>query len=420
MREEVKKDVEIMIESAANRGGTIDYSTILNFFFALKQSEQTQETLVEIQDCFIGAGIEIKREDLIEDDQKGHNDIRPFNPALIDITANKITLESIFKRLKHGEINLNAEFQRKSDLWNVEQKSRLIESILLKIPLPAFYIDASKDDEWLIIDGLQRTSTLRSFAIDKSLRLEGLEFFKDFEGFGYDDLPRNFIRRIEETEINIFKVNPGTPENVKYNIFKRINTGGLKLEPQEIRNAMFQGTAATITKEMSQNQNFLLATDYRVRSERMADREFPTRFFAVCYVGIKAYDGVPDNYLNTAMIQMGNLKPDEADDVKNQFSEVMRVCYEIFGKQTFRKLADTGYRRPINKAIFEIWCRTIFHCSVEEREKLIERRDEVCSAFMNLCENDDSFSTALKSGDKTYFSSRFQFAEKIVSEVMSK
>ena len=97
----------------------------------------------------------------------------PFDPKKIDITTKQPTLDLLIKRLGANptEIDLYPDFQRKDSIWDVEKQSRLIESILISFPLPAFYFDGTKEDKWLVIDGLQRLSTLKNFIIDKTLKL---------------------------------------------------------------------------------------------------------------------------------------------------------------------------------------------------------------------------------------------------------
>ena len=184
-----------------------------------------------------------------------------LNLVYMMIDSEKIDFAEAMKYFEqNNEIEFDTSFQRKAGLWSKRQKSQLLESIFLRIPLPAFYFDATEEDEWLIIDGLQRVSALKEFIVDKSLKLKELEFFPELNGCNYDKLPRMFQRRIDETVINVYLVNPSTPENVKFNIFKRINTGGLTLEPQEIRNALFQGQATEFLQECSKLECFINAT----------------------------------------------------------------------------------------------------------------------------------------------------------------
>ncbi len=348
--------------------------------------------------------------------------VKPFNPKKIDIQTKQMILEAIFRRLRNGEIDLQTEFQRSADLWNNTQQSRLIESILIRFPLPAFYFDGSDDNKWLVVDGLQRISTFNNFVIKKTLRLENLEYLQQFNDKTFEELPRDLQRRIEEHEITVYIINPGTPLDVKYNIFKRINTGGLVLEPAEIRHALNQGTPANFVRELSQLEEFKEATTYSIPTERMLDRDFVTRFIAFYLSPVNEYSGDLETYLNLAMSELNTLNPDQLATIKENFRVSMIMAKKIFDKVAFRKIYDDGGRRNrLNKALFEVWSVLLSNLTKKEQSMLIKNAELVKQEFIDLLNKDESFFKAIGSAatDKNNALIRFQKINNLINKILN-
>lgn len=348
--------------------------------------------------------------------------IKPFDPKKIDITSKTLILDSIFKRISRNEINLFTDFQRQGDLWDLTKQSRLIESILIRFPLPAFYFDGTDEDQWLIVDGLQRISTLSNFVIDKTLRLQNLEFLDQFNGCTYDDLPRNLQRRIDEAEITVYIINPGTPDEVKYNVFKRINTTALILEPQEIRHAINQGVPALFVKELADLEEFKKATSYTIKTHRMLDRDFVTRFLSFYLNPYKDYQPDLDTFLNKSMAGLKELSVSERLEIKSKFIGAMNGAYSLFGDDAFRKrFGRNDNRKPINKALFEVWSVSLAKLINGELQILIERKDQLMDEFILLLNNDPVFSNSLSSGtgDRARVIKRFTAIEGLIQKLLS-
>ena len=149
---------------------------------------------------------------------------QPFDPASIRIATQEPSVETVMERIRRGEIEFAPDFQRSGDIWSRATQSRLIESFLLRIPLPAFYMVSDPYDNWQVVVGIQRLGTLRSFILDERLRLRGLEYLSRFEGHGYDQLPRPMQRRITETRLTCHVIEPGTPQEVMFNVVKRVTS----------------------------------------------------------------------------------------------------------------------------------------------------------------------------------------------------
>ena len=410
-----------LVKMAEKRNYKLESNIFYNTFTDLDTKDKTPDTLLEMEEYLNGKDIEIVSDSIdIEEDIENisiDERIKPFDPTKISITSEPMALESLVKRLKNEEVDLNTAFQRKSGLWSNEQKSQLIESLLLKIPLPAFYFDASDDGKWLVIDGLQRITAFNEFIVEKTLKLEGMEFFSALDGLDYDHLPRQFVRRIDESSIITYKVNEGTPHNVKYNIFKRLNTGGLKLEPQEIRHALYQGKATDLLKKLAVSEAFLNATCRSIKTDRMMDQEFVLRFIAVRYYGIDKYEGIPDDFLNDTMEYINHMEEKELASIENEFQTIMGIMCSIFENAAFRKMGPDGRRRPINKAIYEIWCKAVHDLDDKERNKAIKKKDNIKNLFVALC-GQSVFQTYVRSSDKYSYGRRMVMIQSLIEEAI--
>ncbi|MCX8530861.1 DUF262 domain-containing protein [Chryseobacterium luquanense] len=348
---------------------------------------------------------------------------QPFDAAKVNIETKTPSLDTLIRRIEENEIEMNTEsyFQRNNELWSIDKQSQLIESILIRFPLPAFFFDASDDNNWLVVDGLQRLSSIRNFCVNKSLRLQKLEFLPHLNGLGFEDLPGDLKRILKESQVVIYKIMPGTPVDVKFNIFKRINTGGLVLEPQEIRHALFQGIPADFIKKLANNEYFKLATDNKIPSDRMQDRDFVTRFLCFYLLGIEDYNSDLETYMSRAMSKL-NDKSIDLIKIEKDFSKSMNLAFEIFGKTAFRKVIELNKRvPPINKALFDALSTQFAFLENESVTRLILFRKLMQTELIDELKSDREFydSVSNSTGTKNNVLTRHYKIKQIIESILN-
>jgi len=384
--------------------------------------ENTQP--IEIESNFVIVDqneIELDGSDTGNDNEDGRI-LKPFDPSKIRVETKNTTMDVLIKRLRNKEIDLAPDFQRRDDIWKDDVQSRLIESMLIKIPLPAFYMDATEDNNWLVVDGLQRLTTVRRFVIDGSLALSGLEFLSDLTDKRFSELPRSFQRRIEETEIVIYLIQPGTPPRVKFDIFRRINTGGAPLSSQEIRHALNQGKIIKKLELLADSQEFKKTTANGVSPKRMDDRECVLRFFAFTLKPPQDYAADNfDGFLNDSMAQLNQMSDEDLQKLSEQFLHTMEIAFSLFGYDAFRKRYQrTSMRHPINKALFESWSANLGQLSAAESNRLIEKKELLIDRFITLMADRD-FDIAVTQGTGAIKRVRLRFKriQEIIKEVLA-
>jgi hypothetical protein len=378
---------------------------------------RAQEAPEVVEDVFDGqaTGVEVEREDESVPDPDS-TIAKPWDPAQIRVTTSTFSLRNILDMIDEGSLELAPDFQR-GKVWKAEQKSRLVESLLLQIPLPAFYFAEASDGAFRVVDGLQRLSTLHAFVRggEQGFRLKGMEYLEQ-DNSCFTDLPVQWQRRIHNTQLVVNVIDPTTPTDVMYDIFKRINTGGTPLNAQEIRHCMSKDRSRGILKTMTAMPEFNTATNRLGGHIRMNDREMALRFAAFWLLGLDAYLERPaiDLFLERATAQLDS--PSEVPDRKvaalyEAFRTAMRNAHLLFEAHTFRKWPEGSQgRNPINRALFESW--SVALASYDPADLRL-RKQAIVAAARRRMTHDFSYLDAITSstGDRRRVAYRFNAAE---------
>lgn len=280
-------------------------------------------------------------------------------------------LETLVKKITKGIIKLDPEYQRRHR-WNYETSSRLIESLILNIPIPIIYlsqdVDVDTDTEesrYSVIDGQQRLTAILQF-FKNTFSLEGLKTLTALNECFYKDLPPFLIRRLEERTIKCLRIDSTIDSQVKIDIFERLNSGSVKLEAQELRNAVYRGAFNDLCKKLSKDKNFreLLQIDDDEKNnkvKRMEDIEIVLRFFSMInnnYLNFKKTKekGFVD-FLSDEMEKKNNLTSDELKKLEDEFINTMQIIKRDFGDTGFAKYKNEDsslkLQSKFNVAVFD-------------------------------------------------------------------
>lgn len=345
-------------------------------------------------------------------DEREERITQPFDTRAIRIESKSGNMNTLLARLENDEIDLAPDFQRLGGIWTPKNQSRLMESFMLRIPIPAFYFDGTDDEKWLVVDGLQRLTAIRRFVIDQDLMLCDLEYLTEHEGKTFSELPRPLQRAIREADLVWYVIMPGTPENVKFDVFRRINTGGLPLSSQEIRHALNGKPVTEVIRTLAESEEFKRATAYGISDKRMDDRECVTRFLVFSVFPPESYDKDDfDAFLNAGMRYL-NAHEDLLENLQGRFLRAMRAAERIFDNDAFRKrYYSNAARFPVNKTLFESWSVNLDACTDEELQILEQKKDNLKEAFMRLMREDSDFEKAVTQGTGSISRVKCRFRE---------
>lgn len=370
-----------------------------------------------------------------EDDRDSEIEV-PFDPTKIDIIAKPMTISSLEDRLDNDELDLTPDFQRQANVWDVMRKARLIESILLKIPLPSFYFSEDSNGGYAVVDGLQRLCAVFHFknpallnsstgASLSPLRLKGLQYLKELEGKTFGDLDRKFQRRISELEITANIIRANTPSAVKFNVFARLNQGGMPLNAQEIRNAIFPGDWRNELRRLAESEKFINATDGKVQTNRQQDMELVLRFIALWQLGLpfrRPGNQTLDEFLNATVEQvLCKWGPEKWQQAHKAFHHAIEATCNVRGKHAFRKSVGAMQRKPINRGLFEAELIVFGALDATTLSRASTQKQRVEELFITALSEDKDFTQSLLYGTGSAESSNARIAalNRIVSEAIN-
>ena len=324
------------------------------------------------------------------DYQRDRLKIRPLTP----------TISAIFDRMRYEEINLQPDFQRKDRIWPVNKKSKLIESVLMGLPLPAFYFGEEVDEaeKWIVIDGLQRVTTFYDFMRDM-FKLTNLDKLDSFNGAVYSELSRDAQRKIREFSLNVYLIEFNRKnQDAVVELFQRINTSGMVLSSQEIRSAVNYGTSVKFLRLIAESSEFRKATHEKVKATRQKDMELCLGAISYILFGYKNHKNpIYTDFLANTMkelnrypIDLGSEKsPESFENLKMvgntseiflelsfRFKRSLVLVHEVFGELAFRKSSYNVSRQPVNKSLFELLVASFAMLSDEQATKIRNANDE--------------------------------------------
>lgn len=263
---------------------------------------------------------------------------------------------------KRNQIILDSEFQREK-VWNVKQKSELVESVLMGLPIPIIYLSEDKFANLIVVDGRQRLTAFFEF-LDGEYALTGLNILKKLNNKKFDKLEPVYQSKLEDYQLITHIIKPPTPDSVIFNVFDRVNRGGTTLNKQEMRNALYQGNSTKLLDRIAKSESFKDATDRSLKPERMKDKYLILRAIAFYLWSKKKlkdrngklieYTGDMDEFLGKTMEYLNFISENDLNEITYKFDIAMKNAYRILEGDAFR-LGKVGSNRksPINMNVFE-------------------------------------------------------------------
>ena len=376
----------------------------------------------QFEQAEIDLGEEAPAEPEIPLEEKYRKQMRQIVSQKIDLPIS--TLPLMIKE----QINLNPEFQRRA-IWDEDRRSRFIESIIMNVPIPPVFLGEDEYGKYVVLDGRQRLTAINEF-MKNTYRLRGLAIWNELNGTNFDDLQkRNLAPAITRRFVPAIVVLKESSPIVKYDVFDRLNTGGMIANPMEIRNAIYQGAFNKLLHRLSRDETFRRLWEIPVAEleaegnntySRMDDLELVLRFFAV--LKPEEIDLRFKDYLSEFMDERNKTykeKPDLQQDDTRAFTTAVTNVWRVFGASAFRKPNEK--REFLSKKSAPLADAQMAALASVPKEKITpETASRIQDGFLDLCIRNQTFRKAITAGTngKGAITNRVSIARACVDELL--
>ena len=323
------------------------------------------------------------------------------------------TIHDVIRRIEKGNYVMNPDFQR-DFIWPEDKQSKLIESVVMRIPLPVFYLAEDDEGRMVVVDGLQRLTTFQRFANgDLKLNLPGRD---ELNGKSFSDLESKLQNRIEDCNLVVYTIDSKVPERARLDIFERVNSGE-PLSRQQMRNSLFMGKATRFLKEESRSEIFLKVTGGSLNKKSMRDREFVNRFCAFRLLELDEYRGDMDDFLANCLRQMNKLEESSLLRLSEEFHRGLANNFMLFGRHAFRKHEpEQEWRSVLNASFWDVMSTGLSYYAAKRVEACAKPlRQAIFRLF-----KDEEFNIAITYGPNNTrkVKTRFEMTRGVFEEIL--
>jgi len=322
------------------------------------------------------------------------------------------TVFDVLRRIEKGSFVMNPDFQR-DFIWPDDKQSKLIESVLMRIPLPVLYLAEDEKGRMVVVDGLQRLSTFQRF-VNNGLQLK-LPHQAGLNKKTFKDLSPKLQNRVEDCNLILYIIDAKVPEKARLDIFERVNSG-VPLSRQQMRNCIYMGQATRFLRTEATTFLFREATGDSLTYSNMRDRECVNRFCAFQLLALEDYKGDMDDFLAKCLKKMNTLSPDELEKLSTQFRTSLKNNLIVFGKHAFRKSVSGQQERSVfNASLWDVMSTGLSRYP----EHVVEARAETLRATFVSLLTDEKFNSAITLGTSQVkkVGYRFEAANNLFREV---